>query len=74
MCERGKEPSVGSVDVNPHTVRPRYAYAFFDRIDPQTIGFLTLFHDGTLTLSSHDASNGTTAATASSGTCKKAAE
>ena len=47
---------------------------FFDRIDPQTIGFLTLFHDGTLTLSSHDASNGTTAATASSGICKKAAD
>ena len=44
---------------------------FFQRVDLGTIGFMTLYSDGTLMLSSHDASGGDIAATASPGTCTR---
>ena len=44
---------------------------FFQRVGSGTIGFMTLYSDGTLLLSSHDASGGDVAATASQGTCTR---
>ena len=50
----------------------RQSRSFFQRVGPGTIGFMTLYSDGTLTLSSHDASGGDVAATASQGKCTRA--
>ena len=49
----------------------RQSRSFFQRMGPGTIGFMTLYSDGTLTLSSHDGSGGDIAATASEGKCTR---
>lgn len=45
---------------------------FWQRIDGRTMAFLTFYRDGTLALSSHDATQDDIAATASIGTCTRA--
>jgi hypothetical protein len=49
-----------------------FSRTYFQRIDGRTMAFLTLYRDGTLALSSHDAAQADIAATASLGTCARA--
>ncbi len=62
----GETSDLAQIDATP------ISDTFFRRIDDRTLAFLTLFRDGTLTLSSHDAAQDTIAATASRGTCTRA--
>lgn len=49
-----------------------FSRTFFQRVDGRTMAFLTLYRDGTLALSSHDAAQADIASTASVGTCTRA--
>lgn len=62
----GETSDMAQIDATP------FSRTYFQRIDGRTLAFLTLYRDGTLAISSHDAATATTAATAARGTCAKA--
>jgi hypothetical protein len=66
LSVEGETSDMARIDATP------ISDTFFRRIDDRRLAFLTLFRDGTLTLSSHDAAQDTIAATASVGTCTRA--